>query len=544
MSAGLVETTDAQGVQVLGEENEVAARVLTPEALAFVANLHRRFNPTRMELLRARDERQEWLDADGEPTFLEETAHVREGDWTVAPTPPDLQDRRVEITGPTDAKMVINALNSGASCFMADFEDALSPTWQNVLEGQANLAHAVRRTLQLDAGGKQYRLKEKTAVLIVRPRGWHLAERHVTVDGLPISASLFDFGLFFFHNARELVQRGSGPYFYLPKLESHREARLWNDVFDAAQDELGIPRGTIRATVLIETILAAFEMDEILYELRDHAAALNAGRWDYIFSIIKKFRTRGDFVLPDRAQVTMAVPFMKSYAELLVKTCHRRGAHAMGGMAAFIPSRRDPEVNERAMARVNEDKAREASQGFDGTWVAHPDLVPVARAQFDKVLGDRPNQKDVTRDDVDVPSHALLQTGIVDGQITEEGARLNVNVALQYIEQWLKGNGAAAIHNLMEDAATAEISRAQLWQWIRHRAPILNDGDGDGFFTPDDYTRLRDAEMEALRAERGDDVRCLEKACTLLDQLVLSSEFEAFLTLPAYQVLDGGNCGE
>jgi malate synthase len=544
MSAGLLETTDAQGVRVLGEENGITARVLTPEALAFVASLHRRFNPTRMELLRARDERQVWLDADGEPSFLDETAHVRESDWSVAPTPPDLQDRRVEITGPTDAKMVINALNSGASCFMADFEDALSPTWKNVLEGQANLMDAVRRTLQHDAGGKQYRLNEKTAVLIVRPRGWHLPERHVLVDGEPVSASLFDFGLYFFHNARELIDRGSGPYFYLPKLESHREARLWNEVFNAAQDELGIPRGTIRATVLIETILAAFEMDEILYELRDHAAALNAGRWDYIFSIIKKFRNRGDFVLPDRAQVTMAVPFMKSYAELLVKTCHRRGAHAMGGMAAFIPSRRDAEVNERALAKVNEDKAREASQGFDGTWVAHPDLVPIARAQFDKVLGDRPNQKDLMREDVNVPAHALLQTGIVDGQITEEGARLNVNVALQYIEQWLKGNGAAAIHNLMEDAATAEISRAQLWQWIRHRSPILNDGDGDGFFTPDDYTRLREAEMAALRTERGDDVRCLEQACSLLDDLVLSSEFEPFLTLPAYQLLDGGKCGD
>ena len=544
MSAGLVETADAQGVRVLGEGNGIKARVLTPEALAFVADLHRRFNPTRVELLRARDERQVWLDDDGEPSFLDETAHVRESDWSVAPTPPDLQDRRVEITGPTDAKMVINALNSGASCFMADFEDALSPTWRNVLEGQANLMDAVRRTLQHDAGGKQYRLNEKTAVLIVRPRGWHLPERHVLVDGEPISASLFDFGLYFFHNAQELIRRGSGPYFYLPKLESHREARLWNDVFNAAQDALGIPRGTIRATVLIETILAAFEMDEILYELRDHAAALNAGRWDYIFSVIKKFRNRGDFVLPDRAQVTMGVPFMRSYAELLVKTCHRRGAHAMGGMAAFIPSRRDPEVNERALAKVNEDKAREASQGFDGTWVAHPDLVPIAKAQFDRVLGDRPNQKDVKREDVNVPAHALLETGIVGGQITEEGARLNVNVALQYIEQWLKGNGAAAIHNLMEDAATAEISRAQLWQWIRHRSPILNDGDGDGFFTPDDYTRLRDAEMAALRAERGEDVRCLETACDLLDQLVLGDEFEPFLTLPAYQVLDGGKCGD
>ena len=536
MSAVLEKGPEVQGVQVLGEGNGLKARVLTPQALEFVAGLHRRFNPTRMELLRARDTRQEWLDADGEPTFLPETAHVREGDWTVAPTPPDLQDRRVEITGPTDAKMVINALNSGASCFMADFEDALSPTWKNVLEGQANLMDAVRRTLSLDTGEKQYRLNEKTAVLIVRPRGWHLPERHVLVDGEPISASLFDFGLFFFHNAKELIERGSGPYFYLPKLESHLEARLWNDVFTAAQEELGIPHGTIRATVLIETILAAFEMDEILYELRDHAAALNAGRWDYIFSIIKKFRNRGDFVLPDRVQVTMAVPFMKCYAELLVKTCHRRGAHAMGGMAAFIPSRRDAGVNEKAMAKVREDKSREAGQGFDGTWVAHPDLVPVARAEFDKVLGERPNQKDVKREDVKVQPHELLQTGIVGGQITEGGARLNVNVALQYIEQWLMGNGAAALHNLMEDTATAEISRAQLWQWIRHRSPIQDDGDGDGFFTPDDYIRLRDAEMKALKAERTD-TRCLERACELLDELVLNDEFIPFLTLPAYQVL-------
>jgi malate synthase len=537
MTAVLEKAPEVSGVQVLGEGNGIKARVLTPQALEFVAGLHRRFNARRMELLRARDERQEWLDADGEPSFLDETAHVREGDWTVGPCPADLQDRRVEITGPTDAKMVINALNSGASCFMADFEDALSPTWKNVLEGQANLMDAVRRTLSLDAGGKQYRLNEKLATLIVRPRGWHLPERHVLVDGEPISASLFDFGLFFFHNAKEQLARGSGPYFYLPKLESHLEARLWNEVFTAAQQELGIAHGTIRATVLIETILAAFEMDEILYELRDHAAGLNAGRWDYIFSIIKKFRNRGDFVLPDRVQVTMTVPFMKSYAELLVKTCHRRGAHAMGGMAAFIPSRRDAEVNEKAMAKVREDKSREAGQGFDGTWVAHPDLVPVARAEFDKILNERPNQKDVRRDEVDVKPHALLETGIVGGQITEGGARLNVNVALQYIEQWLMGNGAAALHNLMEDAATAEISRAQLWQWIRHRSPIQDDGDGDGFFTPDDYIRLRDAEMAALRAER-EDARCLEQACELLDELVLSGEFIPFLTLPAYQVLN------
>ncbi|HEU0012290.1 MAG TPA: malate synthase A [Longimicrobium sp.] len=525
-----------QGVRVLGEGGAAAERVLTPGALEFVAELHRRFNPARLERLAARDERQAWLDADGEPSFLAETAHVREGGWRVAPTPPDLQDRRVEITGPTDAKMVINALNSGASCFMADFEDALSPTWRNVVEGQANLMDAVRRTLSLDTGEKQYRLDERTAVLLVRPRGWHLPERHVLVDGEPVSASLFDFGLYLFHNARELLERGSGPYFYLPKLESHLEARLWNDVFNAAQDRLGIPRGTIRATVLIETIPAAFEMDEILYELRDHAAALNAGRWDYIFSIIKKFRNRGDFVLPDRAQVTMTVPFMKCYAELLVRTCHRRGAHAMGGMAAFIPSRRDAEVNERALAKVREDKAREAGQGFDGTWVAHPDLVPVARAEFEKVLGDRPNQKDAARDDISVRPADLLNTGIVGGKITEEGARNNVSVALQYIEAWLRGNGAVAIYNLMEDAATAEISRAQLWQWIRHRSPIQGDGDGDGFFTPDDYLRIRDEEMAKLRGERGPS-RELDQACELLNELVLGNEFVPFLTLPAYRLL-------
>jgi malate synthase len=531
------EQEQAQGVQVLADGNGIGARVLTPQALQFVADLHRRFNPTRMELLAARDARQAWLDGEGDPGFLEETAHVREGGWKVAPCPPDLQDRRVEITGPTDAKMVINALNSGASCFMADFEDALSPTWTNVLHGQANLMDAVRRTLSLDAGEKQYRLNDRTAVLMVRPRGWHLTERHVMVDGTPISASIFDFGLYFFHNARELGDRGTGPYFYLPKMESHLEARLWNDIFNAAQDALGIPRGTIRATVLIETILAAFEMDEILYELRDHSAGLNAGRWDYIFSIIKKFRNRGDFVLPDRVQVTMTVPFMKCYAELLVRTCHRRGAHAMGGMAAFIPSRRDADVNERALAKVREDKSREAGQGFDGTWVAHPDLVAVARAEFDKVLGDRPNQKDKPLKEVNVAASSLLETGIVGGQVTEEGARLNVNVALQYIEAWLQGNGAVGIHNLMEDAATAEISRAQLWQWIRHRTPILNDGDGDGFFTPDDYTRIRDAEMDALRAGR-EDARHLEAACRLLDDLVLNAEFTAFLTLPAYALLD------
>jgi len=527
--------TALEGVEVLGEENEATGRVLTPEALGFVAWLHRRFNPVRQALLVDRERRQAEFDAGAVPAYLEETADVREGEWTVAPAPADLDDRRVEITGPTDRKMVVNALNSGAKCFMADFEDALSPTWPNVIEGQVNLADAIRRQIDFSSPeGKEYRLAEKTATLIVRPRGWHLTERHVHVDGGPVSASLFDFGLYFFHNARELLDRGSGPYFYLPKLESHREARLWNDVFLAAQERLGIPRGTIRATVLVETILAAFEMEEILYELREHAAGLNAGRWDYIFSVIKKFRNRGDFVLPDRAQVTMDVPFMKCYAELLVKTCHRRGAHAMGGMAAFIPNRRDPEVTERALAKVREDKRREASQGFDGTWVAHPDLVPIAREEFDRVLGDRPNQKDRLRDDVGYDDCDLLETGILGGQVSEEGVRNNVSVAIQYIEAWLGGNGAVAIYNLMEDAATAEISRAQLWQWIRHRTPLSDGRD----MNPDVYCALRDEEVEKLRAARGENVRNLERAVELLDELVLGDEFTPFLTLPAYARLE------
>jgi len=532
MDAVMATGTEVEGVTVFCDL-EPCDRVLTPEALAFVAGLHRRFNARRVELLRAREERQARIDAGELPAFLAETEHVRADDWKVGPTPPDLEDRRVEITGPVEAKMMINALNSGASCFMADIEDALSPTWKNVVEGQDNLMRAVRRTLAFTSPeGKEYALAEKTAVLIVRPRGWHLVEKHVQVDGEPISASLFDFGLYFFHNARELISRGTGPYFYLPKMESHLEARLWNDVFLHAQRELDVRRGTIRATVLIETILAAFEMDEILYELREHAAGLNAGRWDYIFSIIKKLRSRDECVLPDRAQVTMAVPFMRSYCDLLVHTCHRRGAHAMGGMAAFIPSRKDAEVNRVAMAKVTEDKERETSQGFDGTWVAHPDLVPVAREIFDRHLGERPNQKDVLRDEVSVRAPELISCGIAGGQVTEAGIRNNVNVALQYVEAWLRGNGAVGIHNLMEDAATAEISRAQLWQWIRHRTPI----EGNGPMTPDVYCRIRDEELEMLRAERPDMAE-LDRASRLLDDLVLGAEFAAFLTIPAYQLL-------
>ncbi len=526
---------ELEGVTVLGGGFPEAERVLTPEALAFVSRLHRRFDPERRALLARREERQRELDAGADPDFLAETADVRQADWTVAECPPDLRDRRVEITGPTDRKMVINAMNSGASCFMADFEDALSPTWRNVVEGQANLMDAVRRDLELVTEQKSYKLNDTVATLIVRPRGWHLDEKHVLVDGEPVSASLFDFGLFLFHNARAQLDRGTGPYFYLPKLESHREARLWNQVFVAAQEELGIPVGTIRATVLIETVLAAFEMDEILYELRDHAAGLNAGRWDYIFSIIKKFSSRPDFLLPDRQQVTMAVPFMRCYAELLVRTCHRRGAHAMGGMAAFIPSRKDAEVNERALAKVREDKERETSQGFDGTWVAHPDLVPVAREVFDRHLGDRPNQKETLRGDLNVTAHDLLSTGIVGGRITLEGVRNNVGVALQYVDAWLRGNGAVAIHDLMEDAATAEISRAQLWQWIRHRAELADDG----VMTPEVYCSIRDEECAKLREGRTNGAaRALTEACQLLDELVLGSEFLPFLTLPAYRLLD------
>jgi malate synthase len=491
------------------------AEILTPEALAFVALLQRELGPRRLELLERRVERQRELDAGAQPDFLSETKGVREGDWQVAPAPADLQDRRVEITGPVDRKMMINALNSGARVFMADFEDATSPTWENVVYGQRNLRDAVRGTISLDQGEKSYRLNDEIATLVVRPRGWHLSERHVRVDGEPVSASLFDFGLAFFHNAREQLERGTGPYFYLPKLESHLEARLWNDAFLLAQEELGIPRGSIKATVLIETILAAFEMDEILYELREHSAGLNAGRWDYIFSVIKKFRQR-DFVLPDRAQVTMAVPFMRAYTDLLVRTCHRRGAHAIGGMAAFIPSRRDPEVNETALAKVREDKERESQNGFDGTWVAHPDLVPVAGEIFDGVLGERPNQVDRLREDVSVNGGDLLDFEIPGADVTEEGLRTNVSVGVRYLHSWLNGVGAAAIDNLMEDAATAEISRSQVWQWVRH-----------GRFTG---ARVRE-EIDAVRDG-------MEPAAELFEQVALSDEFVEFLTLPAYELLD------
>jgi malate synthase len=509
------------GVQLLARREERDDQVLSPDALAFVAELHRRFDGTRRALLAARAERQARLDAGELPDFLPETRDVCEGDWRVAPVPPDLHDRRVEITGPVDRKMVINALNSGARCFMADFEDANSPTWRNCVEGQANLTDAIERTIELDTGEKTYRLGNDPAVLLVRPRGWHLPERHVLVDGEPVAASLFDFGLHLFHNGRRLLDKGSGPYLYLPKLESHLEARLWNDVFDFAEERLDLPAGSIKATVLIETILAAFEMEEILYELRDHSAGLNAGRWDYIFSIIKKFRHRPEFVLPDRAQVTMTVPFMRAYTDLLVKTCHRRGAHAMGGMAAFIPSRRDPDVNEVALAKVREDKQREAGSGFDGTWVAHPDLVPVALEEFDEVLGERPNQVERLREEVDVAAADLLDVRVPGGEITDEGVRANVSVGLRYLESWLRGTGAAAIDNLMEDAATAEISRSQIWQWQRH-----------GRIERDTVVAFEDAELAEAGEGRWADARAL------FDAVALSEELPEFLTIPAYELID------
>ena len=528
-------------VQIIGScDATLADSVLTPGALRFLRRLHDRFESTRAGLLRQREERQAEISAGGLPDFLSSTAKIRQADWKVAPAPADLTDRRVEITGPVERKMIINALNSGASVFMADFEDALSPTWSNVLEGQQNLIDAVRRRLQFTSpDGKSYKLGDRTATLVVRPRGWHLVEKHVEVDGAPLSASLFDFGLYFFHNARELLDRGSGPYFYLPKLESHLEARLWNDVFEFAQEALGIPRGSIRATVLIETILAAFEMDEILYELREHASGLNAGRWDYIFSVIKKLRDRSEVPLPDRAQVTMAVPFMRAYAQLLVRTCHRRGAHAMGGMAAFIPNRRDRRATELALSKVREDKVREAGDGFDGTWVAHPDLVPVARDVFDRALvgpdGEpAPHQKHVLRDDVRVTADDLLDVRSAAGRVTEAGVRGNVRVALQYLEAWLRGSGAVAIDNLMEDAATAEIARAQLWQWVRVGASLDNGARMNAAL----YEDIRRRELQALERTRGAAPGRYREAAALLDALVLADGFTDFLTIPAYRHLD------
>jgi malate synthase len=514
-------TKSAAGLEVHAPLEPGFAEILTADARRFLSTLARAFEPRRQELLARRAERQRRLAAGELPDFLSETRHIRDAAWTVAPISADLTDRRVEITGPVDRKMIINALNSGARVYMADFEDSNAPTWRNNLEGQLNLRDAVRGTITFSSPeGKRYALAPVTATLMVRPRGWHLDEKHVAVDGRPISASLFDFGLFFFHNAAALIAKGSGPYFYLPKLESHLEARLWNDVFVAAQDALGIPRGTIRATVLIETILAAFEMDEILYELREHSAGLNCGRWDYIFSFIKKFRHRPDFVLPDRARVTMDRHFLKSYVDLLIQTCHRRRAHAMGGMAAQIPIKHDPAANEAALEKVRQDKLREVRAGHDGTWVAHPALVPVAAQVFDASMPGA-NQLDVTRHDVRVTASDLL--AVPEGDITEAGLRTNVDVGIQYLESWLRGVGCVPIYNLMEDAATAEISRSQVWQWVRHGAR-LSDGRA-----------VTQALVESIIAEEGGK---FELAAKLFGQLTTSAEFPDFLTLIAYQHLD------
>ena len=531
--------TEVQGVEIRGPSGERFDEVLTPAALELVASLHRQFDSTRRELLERREERQAELDAGGSLDFLEPTRETREGDWKIAPEPGDLADRRVEITGPTSRKMVINALNSGASGFMADFEDSNSPTWANMVGGQVNLSDAIRRTIEHDENGKHYELDEQPATLLVRPRGWHLTDRHLLVDGHPVAGGLMDFALYLFHNGRELLERGSGPWYYLPKLESHLEARLWNDVFCMAQDAVGLERGTVKATVLIETLPAAFEMNEILHELRDHSAGLNAGRWDYIFSAIKRFRTRPEFVTPDRKQVTMAAPFMRAYTELLVKTCHRRGAHAMGGMAAQIPSRSDEEANEKAFAALREDKQREASDGFDGTWVAHPDSVSAAMEEFEKVLGDKPNQLERRRDDVEVTAEQLLDVPSTPGEITEEGLRSNVNVGIQYLSSWLRGNGAAGIYGMMEDAATAEISRGQVWQWVHHGAE-LSDGRK---ITPDLVRELETSELEKIRQEIGDD-EWFERegrpglSRELFEQVALADDFPEFLTLPAYERLE------
>ncbi len=524
------------GIEVLAPLGHPYEEILTPEALAFVADLERHARRRRRELLCARQDRQERLDAGELPDFLPETAAVRRGEWRIAPVPADLQDRRVEITGPVDRKMVINALNSGAKMYMADFEDSHAPGWQGTIEGQINLRDAVSGTIDYTSpAGKHYTLDKQTATLLVRPRGWHLDEKHVLVDGQPTSAGIFDFGLFFFHNAQALVEKGSGPYFYLPKLESYLEARLWNDVFNRAQDAIGMPRGTIKATVLIETILAAFEMDEILYELRDHAAGLNCGRWDYIFSFIKKFRNRPEYVLPDRAQVTMTTHFLRSYSRLLIQTCHRRGAHAMGGMAAQIPIKNDPVANSAALAKVRADKEREANDGHDGTWVAHPGLVGIATEVFDQTMFG-PNQLFRQDEALEITAHDLLQ--VPKGPITLAGLRTNVAVGVRYLESWLRGNGCVPIFNLMEDAATAEISRAQIWQWIRHPAGHFADGTD---VTVELVERALAEELESLRQEMGDEAYAKSKfdqAGELFLSISTAAEFVEFLTLPAYELLE------
>lgn len=530
-------STQTTGIEIIGQMNERYEGILSPEALQFIEELERKFGARRKELLQNRQLRQAEIDNGKLPGFLPETEHIRNGDWTIWPLPHELRDRRVEITGPTDRKMVINALNSGAKIFMADCEDATSPTWENIVEGQINLKDAVNRTISFEgSNGKRYELNEKTAVLLVRPRGWHLEEKHLLLEGNPISGSLFDFGMYFYHNVKSLIARGSGPYFYLPKLENHLEARLWNDVFVFAQEKLGIPQGTIKATVLIETILASFEMDEILYELKEHSAGLNCGRWDYIFSYIKKLRNQENVILPDRAQVTMTSPFMRSYSLLTIKTCHRRNAPAIGGMAAQIPVKNNPEANEEAFAKVRADKEREARDGHDGTWVAHPGLVPVAMEVFNREMPEANQIKSKKLEDIKVTVEDLL--AVPEGDITEGGLRMNINVGIQYVASWLGGNGAAPINNLMEDAATAEISRAQVWQWIRHPKGILADGRK---VTVEMYQQFKQEELEKLKQAFGEEAfnkGQFTKAADLFDQLILNDDFMEFLTLPGYQALD------
>ncbi len=533
MTTSLKAGKEVEILRPIASEHE---HILTPETLEFLKVLHREFNPRRLELLKARVERQRTLDAGALPDFLPETKSIREGDWRVDPVPQDMQDRRVEITGPTDRKMVVNALNSGARTFMADFEDSHAPTWQGTLDGQVNLFDAERGQIDFTVpGGKSYALKEKTATLMVRPRGWHLNERHVTVDGEPVSGSLFDFALYFFHNARLRLERGSGTYFYLPKMEHHLEARLWNDVFTRAETLLGVPEGTIKATVLIETILASFQMEEILYELRHHSAGLNCGRWDYIFSYIKKLHSNPRFLLPDRGQVTMTVPFMRAYTLSCIRACHKRGAHAMGGMAAQIPIKGDETANAAALEKVRCDKEREANDGHDGTWVAHPGLVPIALAEFDKVLGDRPNQREKMPE---APFGAADFIEAPQGTITEAGLRQNISVGIQYIASWLCGNGCVPLYNLMEDAATAEISRTQVWQWTHHPEASLADGRK---VTLELARAVTDEEMEKLARDLGPERLKngrFAEARDLFDSLVAADKPAEFLTLEAYGMLD------
>ena len=521
-------------VKILGPYSPEFAAILTPSALAFVAELHRHFEERRRQLLVRRAERQVEFAAGILPDFLPETRRIREQDWTVAPLPADLRDRRVEITGPVERKMIINALNSGARVFMADLEDSNAPTWANVIQGQINLRDAVRRTISLSTPTKEYRLNDETAVLMVRPRGWHLLEKHVEVDGEPVSGALFDFGLYFFHNAHELINRGTAPYFYLPKLESHLEARLWNDVFKDCQRVLRVPHGTVRATVLIETLPAAFEMNEILYELRDHSAGLNCGRWDYIFSYIKRLGLNPEFRLPNRAEVTMSVPFMAAYSQLVIQTCHRRGVHAIGGMAAQIPIKNDPAANDAALEKVRQDKIREATNGHDGTWVAHPGLVPVALEVFDRLMPG-PNQIENKRLDVQVTAADLVKAP--EGNITEDGLKLNIDVAIQYLASWLGGNGCVPIYNLMEDAATAEISRAQVWQWLHTPGTTLADGRP---VTTELYRALVPGQLDKIKAQVGEEAYetgHFLPAARLFDKLVMSETFIEFLTVPAYEQL-------